>query len=127
MIKDFLIINCTGQDDKVGLKIKNNFFIHNFEKKTKNNDIIVLSILNLFKKHKTNIEKNFTVIVNCGPGSFSTLRVALAVAKGISISKNIRLFGYNDKDLPQFSPKNIDVLIKKNLIEKKLIKLLYLS
>ena len=30
MIKDFLIINCTGKNDKIGLKIYNNFFIHNF-------------------------------------------------------------------------------------------------
>ena len=31
MIKDFLIISCTGKNDKIGLKINNNFFIHNFQ------------------------------------------------------------------------------------------------
>ena len=127
MIKDFLIINCTGKNDKIGLKINNNFFIHDFQTKIKNNEILVSTILNLTNKHKANINDNFTVIVNNGPGSFSTIRVALAVAKGIKISNNVNLFGFKDTDLSQFNLENIEVLINKNLIEKKLIKPLYLS
>lgn len=127
MIKDCLIINCTGKNDKIGLKINNKFFVHNFETKIKNNDILVLTILNLINKHKAKIDKNFTVIVNNGPGSFSSIRVALAVAKGIEISNGVKLFGFNNANLPQFNLENIEVLINKYLIEKKLIKLLYLS
>ena len=127
MIKDFLIINCTGRNDKIGLKINNNFFIHDFQTKIENNEILVSTILNLTNKHKANIDENFTVLVNNGPGSFSTIRVALAVAKGIKISKNVQLFGFKDKHLSQFNLENIEVLINKNLIEKKLIKPLYLS
>ena len=127
MIKDFLIINCTGKNDKVGLKINNNFFVHDFQTKIQNNEILVSTILNLTKKHKANINKDFTVLVNNGPGSFSTIRVALAVAKGIKISNNVNLFGFKDKDLLQFNLENIEVLINKNLIEKKLIKPLYFS
>ena len=127
MIKDFLIISCTGKNDKIGLKINNNFFIHDFQTKIKNNEIMVPTILNLFNKHKANIDKNFSIIVNNGPGSFSTIRVALSVAKGIKISTNVKLFGFKNSDLPQFNLENIEVLIDKNLIEKKLIKPLYLS
>ena len=127
MIKDFLIINCTGKNDKIGLKVNNNFFIHNFQTKIKNNEILVSTILNLTNKHKANINKDFTVLVNNGPGSFSTIRVALAVAKGIKISNNVNLFGFKDEDLLQFNLENIEVLINKNLIEKKLIKPLYFS
>ncbi len=127
MIKDFLIISCTGKNDKVGLKINNKFFVHNFQTKIKNNEILVSTILNLTNKHKANINKNFTVLVNNGPGSFSTIRVALAVAKGIKISNNANLFGFKDEDLLQFNLENIEVLINKNLIEKELIKPLYSS
>ena len=127
MIKDFLIINCTGKNDKVGLKINNNFFVHNFQTKIQKNEILVSTILNLTNKHKANINKDFTVLVNNGPGSFSTIRVALAVAKGIKISNNVNLFGFKDEDLLQFNLENIEVLINKNLIEKKLIKPLYFS
>ena len=127
MIDNFLIINCTGKRDKIGLKINNNFFIHNFQTKIKNNEILVSTILNFANKHKANIDEDFTVLVNSGPGSFSSIRVALAVAKGIKISNNVNLFGFKDKDLLQFNLENIEVLINKNLVEKKLIKPLYFS
>ena len=127
MIKDFLIINCTGQNDKIGLKINNNFFISNFQTKILNNDVLTSKILSLIVKHKANINKDFSVLVNNGPGSYSTIRVALAVAKGIEISRKAKIFGYMNSDLPQFNLENIEVLINKNLIEKKLIKPLYLS
>ena len=127
MIKDFLIINCTGQNDKIGLKINNNFYIHEFQSKMKNNEILVKSILNFTNKHKAKIDENFTILINSGPGSFSTIRVALAVAKGIKISKGAKLFSFKDADLPQLNPENIEVLINKDLIEKKLIKPVYIS
>ena len=127
MIKDFLIISCTGDNDKIGLKVNNNFFIHDFQTKIKNNEILVLTILNLTNKHKAKINENFSILVNNGPGSFSTIRVALSIAKGIKISNNIKLFGFKNSDLAQFSLENIEVLINKNLLEKKLIKPLYLS
>ena len=127
MIENFLIISCTGKNDKIGLRINNNFFIHDFQTKIKNNETLVSTILNFTNKHKANIDENFTVLVNNGPGSFSTIRVALAVAKGIEISNNAKLFGFKDEDLSQFNLENIEVLINKNLIEKNLIKPLYLS
>ena len=127
MINDFLVINCTGKNDKIGLKIKKYFFIHSFKNKINNNEILVVTILNFLKKHKVNIGGNFSILVNSGPGSFSSIRVALAVAKGIKISTNIQLYGFKNSDLHQFSLLNIEILINKNLIEKKLIKPLYLS
>ena len=127
MIKDFLIINCTGKNDQIGIKTNNNFFIHNIQMKIEKNEALVSTIINLIEKNNVNFDQNFTILVNYGPGSFSTIRVALAVAKGIKISKNIKLYGYKDQDLPQFNLINIEILFKKNLIEKKLIKPLYLS
>ena len=127
MIKDFLIINFTGTNDKIGLKINNNFFTHNFQTISLNNEILASTILNLTTKHKANIDKNFSILVNSGPGSFSAIRVALSVAKGIKISKNTKLFGFRNIDLPQFNLDNIELLIKKDLIQKNLIKPLYLS
>ena len=126
MIKDFLIINLIGKENKIGLKINNNFYIHDFDQKT-DNEQLVASILNMIKKHKVNLCKNFSVLVNNGPGSFSSTRVSLAVAKGIKISKKINLFGYKNSDLGQFNLANIELLIKKKLVQKNLIKPIYLS
>ena len=127
MIKNFLIISCIGKENKIGIRFSDNFFVHDINNKVKNNDALVSNILDLLKKHKVNIDDSFSVLVNRGPGSFSSIRVSLAVAKGIKISKNIKIFGFKDSDLPQFKLENIEILIKKNFLEKNLIKPLYLS
>ena len=127
MIKDFLILNCIGDNDKIGIKFGNKFYVHDFDQKINKKDQLVLSILNLIKKHKVNISDNFSVLVNSGPGSFSAIRVSLAVAKGIKISKKINLYGFKNSDLGQFNLANIELLIEKNLIQKNLIKPLYIS
>ena len=126
MIKDFLIFNFIGKENKIGLRVNNSFYVHDFDKKT-DNDQLVLSVLNMIKKYKVNIDMNFSVLINIGPGGFSALRSSLAVAKGIRISKKINLFGYKNSDLSQFTVDNIDLLIKKKLIQKNLIKPIYLS
>ena len=127
MIKNFIILNCIGKEDKIGLKVNNKFYIHDFEQKINNNDQLVVSILNLIKKYKVNIDENFSILINNGPGSFSAIRVSLAVAKGLKLSKNINLYGFKNSDLGQLNPANIDILINKNLLQKNLIKPLYLS
>jgi len=127
MINDFLILNCIGKDDKIGLRVNSKFYVHNFDQKVNNNDNLASSILNMTKKYKVNINSNYSVLVNSGPGSFSTLRASLAVAKGIKISNKINLFGFNNKDLGQFTLANIELLIKKSLLQKNLIKPIYLS
>ena len=66
------------------------------------------------------------VLVNLGPGSFSSIRIAVAVAKGIKIVFGSELYGYKDSSLTDFTPKNIEKLIKKKLFDRK-IKPIYLD
>ena len=60
-----------------------------FDHKVNKNDQLVSTILNLVKKYRVNISENFSMLVNSGPGSFSSIRVSLTVAKGIKISKKL--------------------------------------
>ena len=127
MIDNFLIINCIGKDDKLGLRINKDFFIHKLNNAKNNNDKLVVEIINFLKSHNAKIDDNFSVIVNQGPGSFSGIRISLAVAKGLEISKKVQLYGYNNEDLREFNQENINKLLKSKLSEKKLIKPIYLS
>ena len=127
MINNFLIINCIGKDDKLGLRINKDFFIHKLKNVKNNNDKLVFEIINFLKSHNAKIDDNFSVIVNQGPGSFSGIRISLAVAKGLEISKKVQLYGYNNEDLREFNQENINKLLKSKLSEKKLIKPIYLS
>ncbi len=127
MIKDFLIISFTGKNNSIVLRIDNNFFFKKLQTNIRNNELLVNNIFDFIKEKNANINKNFSVIVNIGPGSFSGIRIALSVAKGIKISKGTKIYGYKDSDLSKFNAKNIELLIKKNLIENNLIKPVYLS
>ena len=127
MIKDFLIINCIGKNDSIGLRVNNNFFIQKFQTNIKNNETLVNKILSFLKKNKAKIDKDFSIIVNIGPGSFSAVRTSLAIAKGIQISKGAKLYGYKNSILNEFNLENVEFLIEKNLLENKLIKPVYLS
>ncbi len=127
MIKDFIILNCIGKDDKIGLRINESFYIHELNSKINKNDQLVTNILNLVKKYKVNIDNKFSIIANIGPGSFSSIRTSLSVAKGMKISKNINLYGFKNSDLKQFDLANIELLISNDLIQNKLIKPIYLS
>ncbi len=55
----------------------------------------MIQILDFFKENKLEFEDISNIFVNQGPGNFSGLRGSLAIAKGISLSKNLNLFGYN--------------------------------
>ena len=127
MIKDFLIISFTGKNNSIGLRVNSNFFIQKIQTNIKNNELLVNNILEFIKQKNASIDKNFSVIVNIGPGSFSSIRISLAIGKGIKISRGAKLYGYKDSSLDEFSRKNIELLIKKNLIENNLIKPVYLS
>ena len=127
MINNFLIISCIGKDDKLGLRINKEFFVYKYEKKEISRESLVFYIQNFLKSHKVILDEKFSIIVNQGPGSFSGIRISLAIAKGLVIAKKIRLYGYKDEDLLEFNLKNIEELMKNKLIENKLIKPIYMS
>ena len=128
MIKNFLIINFTGNNDVIGLRYKNKFFKKYFHNKHQNNnDKLVISILELFKKNNIIVDKNFAILVNMGPGSFSSIRASFSVAKGIKISIGANIYGYKKNQISELNLENIEKLINKKKLENKLIKPMYLS
>jgi tRNA A37 threonylcarbamoyladenosine modification protein TsaB len=127
MINNFLIINFTGEKNILGLRINNKFFVEKFQDNLNANETLVNKIEDFLSKNNVKIDKGFSLIVNQGPGSFSAIRVSLAVAKGIKISTGAELYGYKGIQLTDFNLENIENLINKKLLENKLIKPVYLS
>ena len=92
-----------------------------------NFDKFINLLLDFLKKNKIKLDDVNNIFINQGPGKFSGIRISISIAKAISIAKNISLFGFNSKDLDNGDYKKLLKLHKKNLLNKNLIKPLYLS
>ena len=95
MIKNFLVVNCTGKNNSIALKINNKFFIKKLQTNFIKSEILALEVVNFVKKYNIELNNDFSIFINSGPGSFSGVRISLAVAKGIHIAKNTKTYSYN--------------------------------
>ena len=73
------------------LKNKNKTFSQNLQSDKSNNDLLMKQILDFFAENNLKFGDISKIFVNQGPGNFSGLRGSLATAKGISLSKNLKL------------------------------------
>jgi len=95
MNKNFLVLDFTGLNKNIAFKFKDKFYINKIETDSNNNQEIIDDILNLIQGTNIKTKEKFDVLVNLGPGSFSGIRISLAVAKGIKLIKKVNLFGFN--------------------------------
>ena len=92
---NFLSIDCSMEAGSLFVKAKNKTFSKVLQSDKLNNDLLMKQILDFFAENNLNFSDISKIFVNQGPGNFSGLRGSLATAKGISLSKNLKLFGYN--------------------------------
>jgi len=95
MNKNFLVLDFTRLNKNIAFKFKDKFYINKIETDSNNNQEIIDDILNLIKRTNIKTKEKFDILVNLGPGSFSGIRISLAVAKGIKLIKKVNLFGFN--------------------------------
>ena len=125
MINNFLIISCTGKNNLIGLKTNNKFFKEKLQNNINSNNLLVSNIISFMKKHKVKLDNKYSIIVNMGPGSYSSLRISLSVAKGIKIVYGSKLYGYKNDQLSELKLENIENLIKNKQLENKMINPIY--
>ena len=92
---NFLSIDCSTDIGSLFVKAKNKTFSKVLQNDKSNNDLLMKQILDFFMENNLKLDDISQIFVNQGPGNFSGLRGSLATAKGISLSKNLNLFGYN--------------------------------
>ena len=51
-------------------------------------------LFKFIKTHNLKLDKDTSILVNIGPGSFSSLRISISIAKGIGIAKGIKIYGF---------------------------------
>jgi len=92
---NFLSIDCSTETASLFAKVENKTFSKVLQSDKFINDLMVKYILDFIAENGLKFEDLSKIFVNQGPGSFSRLRTSLAIAKGISISRNIQLYGYD--------------------------------
>ena len=94
-IMNFLSIDCSTNIGSLFVKVENKTFNKILQSDKSNNDLLMKQILEFFMENNVRFDDISRIFVNQGPGNFSGLRGSLATAKGVSLSKNLSLFGYN--------------------------------
>ena len=92
---NFLSIDCSTDIGSLFVKTKNKTFSQILQSDKSNSDLLMKQILDFFKGNNVKFGDISKIFVNQGPGNFSGLRGSLATAKGVSLAKNLNLFGYN--------------------------------
>ena len=94
-IMNFLSIDCSTVQGSLFVNIENKAFSKILQSDKSNNDLLMKQILDFFRENNIEFDDISKIFVNQGPGNFSGLRGSLATAKGVSLSKNLSLLGYN--------------------------------
>ena len=124
---NFLVIDGTQDKIKFFLHFNNNSYHKSFEASKKNNEKFSLLLFNFINENNIEASELNNIFVNQGPGKFSGIRTSIAVAKALSFTNRLNLYGFNSNDLKDLNYDNIIDLYEKKLITKNLIKPVYLS
>ena len=92
---NFLSIDFSTDIGSLFIKSKNKTFNKTLQSDKLSNDLLMKQILEFFEENNLKFDDISHIFVNQGPGNFSGLRGSLAIAKGLSLAKNLNLFGYN--------------------------------
>ena len=124
---NFLVID--GSSDKIYFfsHFNNNSYNQSFESSKNNYEKFSILLFDFLNQNNINLSKISHLFVNQGPGSFSGIRTSIAVAKGLSITNKLNLYGFNSQDLKDMDYMNIVLLYEKGYLTKSLIKPLYIS
>ena len=94
-----LTINTIDRNSiEIGIFQNDELRCFDFETERQSEDLLVV-IEGILKKEKLSLQDIDSILVNQGPGSFTSDRVEVTVANTLGWSLNIPVFGYKNDDL----------------------------
>ena len=124
---NFLVID--GTLDKINFfsYFNNNSYNKSFEASKNNNEKFSMLLFDFFSENNIKLSKLNHIFVNQGPGKYSVIRTSIAVAKALSVTNKLNLYGFNAHDLKDMNYMKILDLYKKGSLTKNLIYPVYSS
>ena len=126
-IKKNLIIDAANE--KIIFKIidKNKTYTNEYDNSRKNFDKFAMLLFKFLDKKKVNFEIVEKVMVNLGPGKYSSIRTSISTLKALNLIYKFKIYGFSSKDVEKYDYSRVFELLKKGKLIKKLIKPLYMS
>ena len=126
-IKKNLIIDAANE--KIIFKIidRNKTYTSEYDNSRKNFDKFAMLLFKFLDKKKVNFELVEKVMVNLGPGKYSSIRTSLSTLKALNLIYKFKIYGFSSKDVEKYEYSRVFELLKKGKLIKKLIKPLYMS
>ena len=125
-MKNLIIDSAT---DKIFFKIiiDKESYTSDYPNSRENFDNLIIFLFEFLDKCKINIKEIDNIFVNQGPGKFSGIRASISIAKALSITNNINLYGFSSNDIKGHNHEKIIDLYNKGFLIKNLIKPYYSS
>ena len=126
-IKKSLIVDAAHE--KIIFKIisNNKTYTTDYENCRENFDKFAVLLFKFLEKKKISFEIIDKVIVNLGPGKYSSIRTSLSTLKALNLIYKFKIYGFSSKDAEKTDYLRVLNLLKKDKLIKKLIKPLYMS
>tara|TARA_B100001027_G_scaffold40034_1_gene25353 strand:- start:273 stop:665 length:393 start_codon:yes stop_codon:yes gene_type:complete len=124
--KDLII---DAADEKIIFKIidNNKTYTNRYENSRKNFDKFAILLFKFLNKKMVSLNIINKVMINLGPGKYSSIRTSLSTLKAISLIYKFEIYGFSSKDVEKYDYSRVLDLLKKGKLKKKLIKPLYMS
>ena len=117
-----LIIDAANDTIFFTIMADNKSYTSEFSNNRENFDKLSVLVLKFLEKHQLNIKNLNNIFVNQGPGKFSGIRASIAIAKGLSFTNKIDLYGFSSDQVIDQNYAEIIELFNKGLLNKNLIK-----
>ena len=124
---NFLVID--GTQDKINFfsNFNNNSYHKTLKASKNNNEKLSMALFDFFNENSIKLSELNNIFVNQGPGKFSGIRTSIAVAKALSITNKLYIYGFNSNDLKGANYEHVINLCKKGALTKNLINPVYSS
>ena len=126
-VKKSLIIDAANE--KIIFKIidGNKTYTNEYENSRKNFDKFAILLFKFLDKKMMSFDIIEKVLVNLGPGKYSSIRTSLSTLKALNLIYKFNIYGFSSKDVEKHDYSRVFELFKKGKLIKKLIKPLYMS
>ena len=126
-IKKLLIIDAASEIIIFKFIGNNETYTNGYENSRKNFDRFAILLFKFLEKKRISFDVLNKVLVNLGPGKYSSIRTSISILKALKLIYGFKIFGFSSKDVEKYDYSRVLNLFKKGKLIKKLIKPLYMS